>query len=190
MWNFRKHASAAGIVAALACSSAAQAVPTQGTFGSTSTGIININASVPSRVQITGLSDVAFTNQDPTVAASNAQNVCVFSNTAGKKYNITATGNSAGAGGGGTAFTNGGTGLTAVPYTVEWAQTSGAASGTALTSTTTLTGQASTATSPTCTGGSPVTTATLFVKMSTAALQAMQSSATYSGTLTLVVGPE
>lgn len=185
MWNYWKHASAAGIIAALACSNAAQAAPTQGSFGATSTGIINISASVPSRVQITGLSDVAFTGQDPTVAASNAQNVCVFSNTATKGYNIKATGNGAS-----SAFTIGGAGLTAVPYTVEWAQTSGAASGTALTTNSTLTSQVSTATTPTCTGGSPVTTATLFVKMSTAALQAMQSNTTYSGTLTLLVGPE
>jgi hypothetical protein len=187
MWNHCKRAGAAAIIA-LACSSAAVAVPTQGTFGATSTGIVNITASVPGRVQITGLSDVAFTNQDPATAASNAQNVCVFSNTSGKKYNITATGNSGGAVGG-TAFTIGGTGLTAVPYTVDWAQTSGAASGTALTSTTLLGGQTSSATSPTCASG-PTTTATLFVKMSTAALQAMQSSTTYSGTLTLLVGPE
>lgn len=188
MRNYWKHVSAAGIVAALACAGTAQAAPTQGTFGATSQGSITISASVPSRAQITGLSDVSFTNQDPASAASNAQNVCVFSNTSGKKYNITATGNSGGAVGG-TAFTIGGTGLTAVPYTVEWAQTSGAASGTSLVSTTALTGQASTATTPTCASG-PATTATLFVKMSTAALQAMQSGTTYSGTLTLLVGPE
>jgi hypothetical protein len=188
MWNYWKRAGAAGLLA-LACSSAAVAAPTQGSFGATSTGIVNITASVASRVQITGLSDVTFTSQDPTVAASNAQNICVYSNTAGRKYNITATGNSAGAGGGGTAFTVGGTGLTAVPYTVEWAQTSGAPSGTSLTSTSPLAGQASAATNPTCASG-PATSATLFVKMSTAALGAMQSSTNYSGILTLVVGPE
>ena len=39
---------------------------TQGTLGATSTGNITITVSVPSRVQITGLTDVAFTNVDPT----------------------------------------------------------------------------------------------------------------------------
>jgi hypothetical protein len=172
------------MIAAVAWSSAALAVPTQGTFGATSTGVVNISASVPSRVQITGLSDVSFANQDPASAASNAQSICVFSNTATKGYYIKATGN-----GSGSAFTIGGTGLTAVPYTVEWAQTSAAASGTSLATNTTLTGQTSSATTPACSSG-PTTSATLIVKMSTAALQAMQSSTTYSGTLTLLVGPE
>ena len=184
MRNFMKHVSAAGMLATLVCSSVAQATPTQGTFGATSQGVVNISATVPSRVQITGLSDVAFTSQDPASAASNAQNVCVFSNTATKGYNIKATGSGAS-----SAFTIGGTGLTAVPYTVEWAQSTGQTSGTGLTANTALTGQISTATTPTCSSG-PTTTASLIVKMSTTALQAMQSNTTYSGTLTLLVGPE
>ena len=67
----------------------------QGTLGTTSTGSISIGASVPNRVQISNLADVSFTNQDPSVAASNAQNVCVWSNSSTKGYNITATGSGA-----------------------------------------------------------------------------------------------
>ena len=62
----------------------ASAAPTQGTLGATSTGSITINVSVPSRVQITGLTDVNFTNVDPAVTATNAQSNCVWSNTATK----------------------------------------------------------------------------------------------------------
>ena len=58
-------------VAVLAMPSAAFAA-TQGTAGSTSTGSISISATVPGRVQLSGLSDVAFGTVDPTVAAAQA----------------------------------------------------------------------------------------------------------------------
>src|SRR5689334_1477427 len=80
--------------ASIALASAAHAA-TQGTLGSTSTGSITINASVPNRIQLTGLSDVSFTNQDPAVAGANAQNLCVWSNSATRGYYVTATGSGA-----------------------------------------------------------------------------------------------
>ena len=63
--------------------------------GATATYDVTItnNGSVPAILgDITGLSDVTFTNQDPATAASSAQSVCVWSNTATKAYTITATG--------------------------------------------------------------------------------------------------
>ena len=99
---------------------------TQGTLGSTSTGSVSINASVPNRIQLTGLTDVSFLNQDPAVAAASTQNVCVWSNTSTKGYFVTATGS-----GTASAFTLANGALT-VPYSVEWAGSSGQASGTAL----------------------------------------------------------
>ena len=69
---------------------------------------------------------------DPGIAAASAQNVCVWSNTATRGYNITASGSGAG-----NAFTLANAALT-IPYAVEWSDTSGAASGTALTSGTAL----------------------------------------------------
>src|SRR3569623_1408796 len=86
------------LAAALACAvtaGQASAAPTQGTLGATSTGIINISASVPNRARITGLVDVAFSNQDPNTAASSNQDGCVWSNTATKGYTVTATGSGA-----------------------------------------------------------------------------------------------
>lgn len=178
-----KHLGAAGALALLLATPAYAVGPTQGTLGSTSQGVINISASVASKVQISNLQDVTFTTVDPASNASNAQNVCVFSNTATKGYNIKATGNGAS-----SAFTLANSSLT-VPYTVEWANTTGQTSGTSLVTNTALTGQTSLATNPTCSSGASPT-ASLIVKISSADLLSMQSSTTYTGTLTLLVGPE
>jgi hypothetical protein len=155
----------------------------QGTLGTTSTGSISIGASVPNRVQISNLADVSFTNQDPSVAASNAQNVCVWSNSSTKGYNITATGSGAA-----NAFTLS-NGAATVPYSVEWAGSSGQSSGTALSSGSALAGLTSTATNPTCSAG-PSSSASMVVKITSASLQGMQAATSYTGTLTLVVAPE
>jgi hypothetical protein len=156
---------------------------TQGTLGSTSTGSLSISASVPNRIQLTGLTDVAFTNQDPSSTASNAQNVCVWANTSTKGYNVTATGS-----GTSGAFTLA-NGAATVPYSVQWSASSGAAAGSALAAGTALTGLVSTATSPTCSAG-PASSASLIVSLSSTNLQSMQAATSYTGTLTLVVAPE
>ena len=157
---------------------------TQGSLGATSTGSVSITATVPNRAQITALSDVTFTNADPTVAASNAQSVCVWSNTATKGYSITATGS-----GTAGAFTLASGVLTAVPYSVQWSQTSGQSSGTTLTTATALASLVSTATKPTCTSG-PATTASLIVTIGTTDLQNMVAGSSYAGTLTLLIAPQ
>jgi len=172
----------AALIAALLAQGPALAA-TQGSLGSTSTGSISIQASVPNRVQLTGLTDVSFLNQDPATPASNAQNVCVWSNTSTKGYNVTASGSGAS-----NAFTIA-NGAATVPYSVEWAGSSGQASGTGLTSGSALTGLTSTATSATCASGAS-SSASLIVKISTANLQTMQAATSYTGTLTLVVAPE
>lgn len=154
----------------------------QGTLGASSTGSVDISATVPGRVQISGLSDVAFGTVDPTVPASSAQDVCVWSNTSGRGYNITATGSGASSA---FALTDG---TNTLPYSVEWAASSGQSSGSALTAGTTLGGLSSAATNPSCSAG-PASSASLVVKMSTADLQAAVASS-YTGTLTLVVAPQ
>lgn len=182
MTNSLRGAAACAAMLALACGTVADAA-TQGSLGSTSTGSVSVSVSVPNRVQLSGLTDVAFLNQDPSVAALNAQNVCVWSNTSTRGYNIDATGS-----GTAGAFTLASGALT-VPYAVEWASSSGASSGSPLTSGTALTGLTSTAANASCSAG-PATSASLIVRISTASLQSMQASTTYNGTLTLVVAPE
>lgn len=155
---------------------------TQGTLGSTSSGTVGISATVPGRVEISGLADIAFGTVNPAAAQAQNENVCVWSNTSGRGYEVTATGSGAS-----NAFTLT-DGTNTLAYSVEWAGTSGQASGTALASGTPLTGLTSTATNPTCSAG-PTSTASLIVKMSAANLTAAVAS-TYNGTLTLVVAPQ
>lgn len=155
---------------------------TQGSVGSTSTGSLSISATVPGRVQISGLTDIAFGTVDPTVAASSAEDVCVWSNTSGKGYSVTANGSGAS-----NAFTLT-DGTNTLAYDVQWADTSGQSSGTALSTGAALGAQVSTATNPTCSAG-PAATASLIVNMTAANLQAAVAGA-YTGTLTLVVAPE
>ncbi|MBV1916579.1 MAG: hypothetical protein KUG65_00730 [Sphingomonadaceae bacterium] len=156
---------------------------TQGSTGATSTGTVVITASVPPRARISGLSDVAFLNQDVVTAASNAQDVCAWSNTATKGYTITASGSGAA-----NAFTLA-NGLLTAPYSVQWNDSSGQTSGTALTATTAAAGLTSTATNQNCASG-PSSSASLIVGMSTADLSTMQASTVYTGTLTLLMTPQ
>ena len=173
----------AGVAASLLLAGPA-AASTQGTFGATSTGSLTINASVPGRVRISGLSDVTFASVDPSADAIDAQNVCVWSNTSTRGYSITATGSGAGG-----AFTLASGALPEVPYSVEWAPTSGQTTGTSLAATTALTGQTSTAINSDCSAG-PSASASLVVSIGSSTLQDMTAGVTYNGSLTLVVAPE
>jgi len=166
---------------ALTCPGASLAA-SQGSIGATSTGSISISATVPGRVEISGLSDVAFGTVDPGAAATSAENLCVWSNTSGRTYQVTATGSGAA---NAFALTDG---ANTLAYDVQWADSTGQSSGTALTSGTPLGAQASTATNPTCSAG-PATTASLIVNMTAANLQSAVAGA-YTGTLTLVVAPQ
>jgi len=172
-----------GALTLAALNSGVAQAATQGTLGATSTGTTTITASVPNRARIMGLADVTFTSQDPNTAASSAQNVCVWSNTATKGYTITATGN-----GTANAFTLANGALT-VPYSVQWNAASGQTTGTALTTGTASAGLVSTATQQTCASG-PTTTSSLVVGITTANLGSMQAATTYTGILTLVVTPQ
>jgi hypothetical protein len=172
----------AAFAGCLATSTPATAA-SQGSLGATSTGSISITASVPNRARISGLTDVSFLNQDPATAASNAQNVCVWSNTATKAYTITATGS-----GTASAYTLSNGGGT-VPYTVEWAATSGQTSGTALTTGTASSSLTTGAVNQSC-SSAPLATASLIVKMATADLGTMSAGSNYTGSLTLLVTPQ
>ena len=170
-------------VLAAGLTSGPAAAATQGTAGATSTGSIAISASVPNRARITGLTDVAFLNQDPGTEASSAQDVSVWSNTATKAYTITATGSGAG-----SAFTLS-DGSTTVPYTVEWAATSGQTSGAALASGTASASLTTAAANQTC-SSAPTSTASMIVRIGTTDLSTMSAGSTYTGTLTLLVTPQ
>lgn len=186
MFDFAKKMNALAICGALVATGFGMApahAATQGSLGATSTGTVTITASVPNRARITGLTDVAFLNQDPAAAASSAQNVCVWSNTATRRYTVTATGD-----GSGGAFTLANAALT-VPYSVQWSGSSGATSGTALTAGAASAAFTSTATHQACSSG-PAASASLIVGITSTDLSTMQAATTYTGVLTLLVTPQ
>ena len=181
MKNMRRQAFLA-LTASLALVPGTANAVTNGSLGSTSTGIVNISASVPNSVQITKLTDITIAPTDLTTTVVNNQNVCVWSNTSTKAYTIKASGS-----GGSSAFTLANNLLT-VPYSVEWNATSGQSSGTPLAPAAASGTLVSTATNPTCSAGN-ATTASLIVKITASDLQGMVGSASYTGTLTLLVSP-
>ena len=134
-------------------------------------------------VRISSLSDVTFglvTNL--SADAISTQNVCVYANTATNGYNVRASGS-----GPGGAFSLASAG-NSLPFVVEWNSSSGQSSGAQLTANVALSGQVSTATQQTCNSG-PATSASLIVILRTAALSSA-AAGSYSGSLTLVIGPE
>lgn len=172
------------IAALLIGSSGVAQASTQGLMGADSQGSVTITASVPPRVRISKLTDINLTGSDPSVDAVNAQNVCVWSNTATRGYQIKATGS-----GSAQAFTLSSGSLPEVPYTVEWNSTTGQASGTALTTNVVLPSLVSAATRADCSSG-PADSASLIVRIGAPDLQTMPASTNYTGTLTLLVAPE
>lgn len=135
------------------------------------------------RVRITGLTDLNFgTVTNLGADAVRTDNVCVFSNSALRRYRITGTGS--GAGGAFSLLSGSGS----LAYEVQWNQLSGQASGTQLFAGVPLTGQTSTATQQRCVSG-PSSSGSLIVVLRSSALQSAAAGG-YSGVLTLVVGPE
>lgn len=134
-------------------------------------------------VQITGLSDINFGSlSNFSVDAVRAESVCVYSASATSSYQITATGS-----GSSNSFALSASGGKKLTYDVQWNSQPGNTSGTQLTSNVALTGLVSTATSATCSSG-PSTSASLIVIIRSSVLSAAQVGS-YSGTLTLLIGP-
>jgi hypothetical protein len=172
--------SSAAVMGAILLAGPVQAA-TQGSIGATSTGTVAITASVPNRALITSLTDVTFANADPSVAASNSQAPCVWSNTSTRNYKVTATGT-----GTAGAFTLA-SGASVIPYSVGWANAAGSSSPTALVAGTASASLASNATNITCSGSG---NSTLQVTIGASDLQNMVATDSYTGTLTLVVQPQ
>jgi hypothetical protein len=134
-------------------------------------------------VRITKLSDVAFGAIGNVGAdATNSQSLCIYANTAIQGYRITASGS---APGGAFSLTSGSFLLN---YEVQWNQAPSQSSGTQLSPNVTLTGLISSATQQTCNSG-PATSASLILVLRSSELSNARAGS-YSGTLTLLVGPE
>lgn len=135
------------------------------------------------KVRITNLSDVDFglvTNLQSD--ARRSQNLCLFSNSGGSRYSITATGSGAG-----SSFTlSNGSG--SLGYDVEWSDQSGQAAGTSLAPGVASTGRVSSATQQSCNSGPPTSASLIIILRASALAQAREGN--YSGSLTLLVAAE
>ena len=135
------------------------------------------------KVRITNLSDVDFGQVANLQAESRrSQDVCLYSNSAGNAYSVTATGSGPG---GSFALANGSSSLA---YDVEWSQQSGQTSGTQLLSSVSLAGQTSTAAHQFCNTG-PATSASLTLVLRAADLSQAREGL-YTGSLTLLIAAE
>lgn len=140
-------------------------------------------AAAANKVRLTNLSDVAFgTVANLGVDAVRSQNVCVYSNSNASGYHVTAIGTGAGG-----AFELA-SGANSLAFDVSWSSATGQSTGLALSPNVPLTGQISAATQQSCNSG-PATSASLIITLPAAALSSAIAG-NYSGTLTLVVGPE
>lgn len=134
-------------------------------------------------VRITSLSDIGFgTVSNLSADAIQSESLCVYANTATNGYNVRAFGS-----GGAGAFTLA-SGADTLPFEVQWSPSAGQSSGVQLIPNVALSGQVTSATQQTCNSG-PAVSASLVVILRTAALSSA-AAGSYSGSLTLVIGPE
>lgn len=140
-------------------------------------------AATAQKVRITNLTDVSFGLIANTQAeARRSQNICLYSNSAGGAYSVSASGSGAG-----SAFVLS-NGPDLLPYAVEWSDSSGQTSGVELAPSVALTGQQSAASHQFCNSG-PATSASMTIVLKAADLsQARQGN--YAGTLTLLIAAE
>lgn len=140
-------------------------------------------SAASNKVRITNLADVAFgTIANLGVDAVQSQSICVYADTNTNGYNVTAIGT-----GPAGAFQLS-SGTANISYDVLWNSSAGRNSGTQVAPNVPLTGQVSTATQQSCSSG-PASSASLVVVLRSSALSSA-SAGTYSGGLTLVIGPE
>lgn len=139
--------------------------------------------AVAQKARISNISDVSFGLVSNLQADSRqSQNLCLFSQSAGGAYSISASGSGTGSS---FALTSGSDTLA---YEVEWSPQSGQTTGTSLDPGVPLTGQTSAATHQSCNSG-PATSASLTIVLRASQLsQAREGS--YSGSLTLLVAAE
>lgn len=135
------------------------------------------------RVRITGLSDVDFGLITNLQAESRrSQIICVFSNSTGNAYSVSAAGSGPG---GSFTLANGSSELA---YIVEWSQQSGQTSGTSLTANGLLSGQTSAATHQFCNRGPPSSASLTIILRAAELSRALEGN--YTGSLTLLIAAE
>jgi len=89
--NTQKLLLSSAIATSLLVMSGASFAASSGSMGSSSSGNVNISASVQQKVKVSGLSDIALGTYSGTGALSGGTNACVYSNSPGQAYKVTAS---------------------------------------------------------------------------------------------------
>lgn len=154
----------------------------QGVLGTTSTGSANIRATVANLASITNLNDFVFPTWTGAGDLTLSDNVCVYVNNRGGKYQVTATGN----GRNGFSLADGAGNNLA--YEAQW-NVRASAGGDSLRNGNTLRNRDNADTgSIDCSSGRNLNSA-LTITLREAALRAAPAG-TYNGVITLTVAPE
>jgi hypothetical protein len=132
-------------------------------------------------VRLSDLKDLNFANLVPGRDAVVVEDVCIFSNAVGGAYRISVSGSAQG-----NSFILQGPG-TALPIVLMWSARAGDRTGMAVHPGETRTGLHSAASDEACGSGA---SASLIVQIRAADLGHAMGGALYSGTITLMVGPE
>ena len=176
MFNIKTFTKVMGLAVFASTSSIAA---TDGTLGTTSTFSYNVTITIPERVRISGLQDAAFGAFGSSDTRIN-DDVCIYSNTSGGNYDVTATGSGAG-----NAFTIA-SGPNTVPYRLFWNDVTGTVGQTELSAGTTLVGQTGAdRTDTSCSGGN---NANIDILIERASVEG-NPNGTYTGVITLVIEP-
>lgn len=155
---------------------------TQGTLDPTSTGTFDVTVTIPDRVRITGMQDIAFGTFTHAGDFNDDYPTCVYTNTLSAQYGVTASGD-----GTGSAFTLT-NGTDTVPYRVFWNNAEGTTVGEGEILTTVKRDNVtnSNQVSSDCTTGG--NTSNLHVSIAEANMIGV-TNGTYSGTLTITIDP-
>lgn len=175
-FTMMKAVAVAATIAVASATGTAHAA-SQGSLGSTSTGSVVINATIPNLAQISRLDDINLGSWSGADMNGSDQ-FCVFSST--RSYTITATS----ANGAAAVFRLKDAGTNYIPYTVSW--TDSAATSLPLLNAVTSLPFATNATSTNCGGGDNTTVS---INVPTAGIGSVPAGA-YSDTLTMLVTPQ
>lgn len=161
---------------------AAAHAATDGTLGPTSTGSLSITITIPPRVRISNVADLALGTFTGTGDKTAADDVCIYTNDPAGTYRVTATGD-----GTGGAFTVNDGASNELAYSLRWNDQTGTTGNVLLTSGTALTGQSGANTTASDCGGS--NTANIEATITESELS-LGEAGSYSGNVTILVEPD
>ena len=157
-----------------------------GSLGASSTGSATISITLPTKVVVSDVDDLAFGTWDASSATmTQADEVCIFTSNPSGQYRVTLSGD-----GTGSSFETTDGNSNTLPYKAYWTDTTVTTDLVELSAGVTATGRSNACTaSTTCKGGCGNTNALFQVEFTEANLSAVRSGV-YAGTLSITVEPE